>query len=83
MSKTTGVCSINFKPDLLEKIDKEAKSLSMSRSAFLNMCVNQYFRTEEAKDLLAKASELFEMAKSMQDAQGNTYYQTLLTQKEQ
>ena len=74
--KTTKV-TVTMKNELLARCDEEAESLGMNRSAFVAFCVSQYFKTEEAKELLEKSISMYEQAKAMYDAQGNTYYANL------
>lgn len=59
--------TIGIAPKLMDKIDAEAQNLSLSRSAFITMCVNQYFKNEEALSLLAQARDLYVEAKAIAD----------------
>lgn len=39
--------NINIDEDLLKKIDKKAKSLSMSRSAYISLSCSQYLKSDD------------------------------------
>lgn len=70
--------SVGFTQTLLDKIDSESKSLGVSRSAFIAMAVNTYFRNQEAMSLLSQANNLFEQAQKLQnDAQINLWNEQL------
>ena len=58
--------SIGMMPSLIKRIDEEARSLGLSRSAFLAVCANMYFRNQEATEMLSRASDLFQKAQELQ-----------------
>lgn len=39
--------NVTFSPEVLEKVDKRANELGLSRSAFIAYCVNKQIETEE------------------------------------
>lgn len=60
--------TVGFTDSLLQKVDNECLELGMSRSAFLAMCINTYFRNQEAMSLLSHANDLMYKAQSMQES---------------
>lgn len=67
--------SIGIANQLLEKVDMSSKELGMNRSAFITMCITQYFKNEEAMSLLAQAKSLYEQARLMEERQQINFYE--------
>ena len=67
--------SIGIANQLLEKVDTSSKELGMNRSAFITMCITQYFKNEEAMSLLAQAKSLYEQARLMEERQQINFYE--------
>ena len=44
--------NINIDEDLLKRIDKKAKSLSMSRSAYISLSCSQYLKSDELLEVI-------------------------------
>lgn len=59
--------SVSVSPSLLEKIDSEAESLGMTRSAFVAMTCSVYFRSIEATNAMNNTSDLIDRLKQMQE----------------
>ena len=74
--------SVGFTDSVLQKMDNECLELGMSRSAFLSMCVNLYFKNQEAMSLLGRANTLLTQAQSMQnEMQTNLWEQEVIMSK--
>lgn len=72
--RTSKQISITISPVVLEKLETESKKLGMNRSAFIGMCVMQYFNVSEAQNLMSQMSTLMEKAQAMKDeAQMNLF----------
>ena len=67
--------SIGIANQILDRVDAESKKLGMNRSAFITMCISQYFKNEEALSLLAQAQDLYEKARVMQDNMQVNFYE--------
>ena len=66
--------SITLSPVIMEKLEKESKKLGMNRSAFIGMCIMQYFNVSEAQSLLQQMNTMMERAEAMRDeAQMNLF----------
>ena len=68
------VTTVSLRPDVRKKLDEEADRLGIDRTAMISLCINQYFRTEEAYNLLNKATDLYEQARQMAEAQQVTLW---------
>lgn len=52
--------NVNLSEDLIEKVDKKAASLYMSRSAFISMCLSERLQRDE---LLEQMPEMLAVIK--------------------
>lgn len=52
--------NVNLSEDLIEKVDKKAASLYMSRSAFISMCLSERLQRDE---LLEQMPEMLSVIK--------------------
>lgn len=68
------VTTVTLRPEIRKKLDEEAQKLGIDRSGMVALCINQYFRTEEAYNLLNKATDLYEQARQMAEAQQVTLW---------
>ena len=73
--KRTTAVTITLRNNIIEKVDEEAQNMGTTRSAFVAMCVNQYFKHEEALQLVQKASDLYEQVRQMADSQQVTLFE--------
>lgn len=67
IKKNRACFSVTMSPSLLEKLDAQAEEYGMNRSAFIAMAVTMYFKTEEAKTAISKASEVASIARQLQN----------------
>lgn len=67
--------SIGIANEILARVDKESKYLGLNRSAFITMCISQYFKNEEALSLLSQAQDLYEKARVMEERQQLSFYE--------
>lgn len=59
--------SLNIPDELLVRIDEQAKSLSLSRSAYVSMTVTKAIQTEKILNSLPKVMEMNEKILSQLD----------------
>lgn len=69
------ILTISMSRDNIRLVEAEAEKLGIDRSAMVNVCISQYFRNIEAMSLLAKANDLMEQVKLLQDSQQITFAQ--------
>lgn len=66
--------SITVTPMILEKMEQECEKLGMNRSAFISMCVSQYFNISETQYVMNQLNTLLDKAQAMKDeAQMNLF----------
>lgn len=73
-NRTNIVTTVTLRPDIRAKLDAEANKLGIDRSGMISLCINQYFRSEEALTLLNKATDLYEKVEKMAEAQQVTLW---------
>lgn len=74
IKRNTNQFSITMSPAVFQKMEQEAEKLGMNRSAFISMCVSQYFNMSEAQYMLSQMNDLLARAQAMKDeAQFNLF----------
>lgn len=65
MARGTVPITITLSPAIYEQMNQEAEKMGMTRSAFVTLALNQYFKSTQAlyavdqlKELLAKAEQI-------------------------
>lgn len=56
--------TITLAPKLFRRVEDEAEELGMNRSAFIALCVSQYFRNVDALRALQSANDLVAKAQA-------------------
>lgn len=74
MGRIKATATIGITRDVLAKVDEEADKLGINRSAFITLCINQYFKNEEAISILNRAQSLWEQVQAMQAQEQFTLY---------
>lgn len=65
--RNTKQISITMSNMIMEKMETEAKKLGMNRSAFISMCISQYFNLSEAQYMMSQINDLMNRAQAMKD----------------
>lgn len=76
MARGTIPITITLSPALYEQMNSEAESMGLTRSAFVTLCLNQYFKSTEALHAVDKLQEAMAKLQELQDqAQLNIFNQ--------
>lgn len=67
--------TITLAKSVLERLDKEAEELGIDRSGMVAVCINQYFRSNDALQAIQQASDLMEQATLLRDSAQLTFSQ--------
>ncbi len=56
---------ININPDVLEEADKQAKSMGLSRSAYVSMCLANFNMQRKAMESMPTLNEMLKKIETM------------------
>lgn len=59
--------SLSMSKEMFEKVEKECKALGMNRSAFIVLCINQYFKSTEALNAVDQLKSVMAQLQDLHD----------------